>query len=57
MLYTVMPEDMIFNDSQPVYREEVRDGATLVWRCDGGERVLSRVISTRLGDYLKYEVT
>ncbi|MDR1117417.1 MAG: YlzJ-like family protein [Oscillospiraceae bacterium] len=52
-----MPEDMIFNDSQPVYREEVRDGATLVWRCDGGERVLSRVISTRLGDYLKYEVT
>ncbi len=56
MLHTVVPLDVVFAAEPPKFVEEAVGSARLVWSVDGSQRRLSRVISTDLRDFLKYEL-
>lgn len=57
MLYTVMPNELVFAEEIPEPEEENINGVTMIWRSSpGGQKYLSRIISSDLKNYLKYRI-
>lgn len=53
MLYTIVPYEVVYPEQIPAPEYSYKNGVIIEWRRDPyGRKVKSRVISSRLSDYL-----